>query len=110
MMHLSSWVVLPHHWKAYARAKKGVFHLLTLQERVENRPLPPVTVVDMRAELHKGNRTMFSSQLYKKIKHCLDKEEQMVLFLNRRGFSTFYVQGLRLCSLAVRIAISPYLS
>lgn len=75
--------------ESYARAQKGVFQLLSLQERVHGRPLPPVTIVDMREELHTGNRSMFSQALYEKITERLERKEQIVLFLNRRGFSTF---------------------
>lgn len=75
--------------ESYARAQKGIFTLLTLKERVNKRPLPSVTIVDMRQELHKGNRTMFSQVLYEKIGERLARKEQIVLFLNRRGFSTF---------------------
>lgn len=75
--------------ESYARAQKGVYQLINLEERVQGRPLPKVEIVDMRSELHEGNRSMFSRVLFDKITHCLEREEQMVLFLNRRGFSTF---------------------
>lgn len=75
--------------ESYARAKKGVYELLPLTERVHGKSLPPVTVVDMRDELQQGNRTMFSSPLYEAITQRLQRKEQIVLFLNRRGFSTF---------------------
>lgn len=75
--------------ESYARAQKGVYTLLSLKERIFGQELPPVTIVDMRQELQAGNRTMFSRSLYESIQACLDKQEQMVLFLNRRGFSTF---------------------
>lgn len=75
--------------ESYARAQKGVYQLINLEERVQGRPLPKVEIVDMRSELHEGNRSMFSRVLFDKITHCLERKEQMVLFLNRRGFSTF---------------------
>lgn len=75
--------------ESYARAQKGVYQLINLEERVQGRPLPKVEIVDMRSELHEGNRSMFSRVLFDKITNCLEREEQMVLFLNRRGFSTF---------------------
>ncbi|GAA0358844.1 primosomal protein N' [Bacillus horti] len=75
--------------ESFARAKKGVYTLLSLQERIFGQELPPVSIVDMREELHAGNRTMFSKTLHELINQCLEKKEQMVLFLNRRGFSTF---------------------
>jgi primosomal protein N' (replication factor Y) len=75
--------------ESYARAQKGVYQLISLEERVQGRPLPKVEIIDMRTELHEGNRSMFSRALYEKITTCLERKEQMVLFLNRRGFSTF---------------------
>ncbi|MED1563150.1 primosomal protein N' [Alkalihalobacillus alcalophilus ATCC 27647 = CGMCC 1.3604] len=75
--------------ESYARAQKGIYTLLTLLERVNARALPSVEVVDMREELRNGNRSMFSSQLMEKMKERLEKKEQIVLFLNRRGHSTF---------------------
>ncbi len=75
--------------ESYARAKKGVYSLLTLKGRVQDRLLPKVEIVDMREELQTGNRTMFSKALYEKIIERLERKEQIVLFLNRRGYSTF---------------------
>ncbi|NGQ93812.1 primosomal protein N' [Brevibacillus sp. SYP-B805] len=75
--------------ETYALAARGRYQLLTMKERVGNRPLPRVHVVDMREELREENRSMFSRKLYAMMQDRLQKEEQMVLFLNRRGFSTF---------------------
>lgn len=75
--------------ESYARATKGVYQLLELTERVNNRPMPEVQVIDMRDELRAGNRSMFSRVLLEKIKDRLMKNEQIVLMLNRRGYSTF---------------------
>jgi primosomal protein N' (replication factor Y) len=75
--------------ESYARAKKGVYTLLTLKERALKQPLPTVEVVDMREELKKGNRTMFSVALSEAISDRLERKEQIVLFLNRRGYSSF---------------------
>ncbi|WP_282941722.1 primosomal protein N' [Paenibacillus sp. RC67] len=65
------------------------FELLTMHNRVEGRPLPKVQIIDMREELRTGNRSMFSRGLYKAIEERLHKKEQIVLLLNRRGYSTF---------------------
>jgi len=62
---------------------------LALEERVAGRPLPPVKLVDMREELHSGNRSMFSRPLREAIEDRLARGEQMILLLNRRGYSTF---------------------
>lgn len=75
--------------ESFARAKKNIYTLLTLSQRAKKQALPTVQVVDMREELHKGNRSMFSQSLADAMKVRLEKKEQMVLFLNRRGYSSF---------------------
>ncbi|MGN7386867.1 primosomal protein N' [Sporosarcina sp. SAFN-015] len=75
--------------ESYARATKGVYTLLELSKRAKSQSLPAVTVVDMRDELKEGNRSMFSVQLAEAIRLRLEKKEQTVLFLNKRGFSSF---------------------
>ncbi|TGB04893.1 primosomal protein N' [Halobacillus salinus] len=75
--------------ESYARAAKGNYQLLTLSKRMNDATMPDVEIVDMREELHEGNRSMFSRMLKEKIEDRLTKGEQAVLFLNRRGYSTF---------------------
>lgn len=75
--------------ESYARAQKGVYTLLTLSERAKQQSLPTVHVVDLRAELANGNRSMFSTLLVEAMRQRLAKNEQIVLFLNRRGYSSF---------------------
>ena len=75
--------------ETFARAKKGVYQLLTLSKRMNEQSLPTVDIVDMREELREGNRTMFSRLLYDKLQDRLMKKEQTVLFLNKRGHSSF---------------------
>jgi primosomal protein N' (replication factor Y) (superfamily II helicase) len=75
--------------ESYARGKKGVYKLLTMAERVNNRLMPEVEIVDMREQLRKGNRSMFSEELLMMLRQRIERKEQSVLFLNRRGFSTF---------------------
>ncbi len=75
--------------ESFARAKKGVYTLLTLKKRAMNQSLPNVHIVDLREELKLGNRSMFSIQLADAIRERLAKKEQTVLFLNRRGYSSF---------------------
>jgi primosomal protein N' (replication factor Y) (superfamily II helicase) len=75
--------------ESFARAKKEVYQLLSLPIRMNNQALPTVEVVDMRDELRNGNRSMFSSILFEKIKDRIEKSEQIVLFLNKRGHSSF---------------------
>ncbi|MFJ5791387.1 primosomal protein N' [Lysinibacillus sp. NPDC093197] len=75
--------------ESFARAKKGVYTLLTLKQRALHQAMPTVFVADMREELQKGNRSMFSELLIEGIRTRLERQEQMVLFLNRRGYSSF---------------------
>jgi len=75
--------------ESYYRAAQGEYSLLELPARVAGQNLPPVTVVDMRQELKSGNFTIFSSLLQKKLEQHLEAGGQAVLFLNRRGYSSF---------------------
>ncbi|MCL6575936.1 primosomal protein N' [Kyrpidia sp.] len=61
----------------------------SLKERVGGRPLPECVVVDMRRELREGNRSMFSRRLQREMAERLDRGEQAVILMNRRGYSTF---------------------
>lgn len=72
-----------------ARATKNVYTLLELKERVNQAPLPPVAVIDMRKEAEVGNYSIFSAKLQAGIQERLDKNEQVILLLNRRGYSSF---------------------
>ncbi|WP_338546433.1 primosomal protein N' [Emergencia sp. JLR.KK010] len=74
---------------SYQRAKEGIYRLITLKQRYNSAPLPTVELVDMREELREGNRTVFSDRLYRKMEETLAKGQQIILFLNRRGYSTF---------------------
>jgi primosomal protein N' (replication factor Y) (superfamily II helicase) len=75
--------------ESFARAQKGRYTLLSLPKRMNNQALPTVEIVDMREELRTGNRSMFSIKLFEKLKDRLEKNEQTVLFLNKRGHSSF---------------------
>ncbi|MBM4763982.1 primosomal protein N' [Bacillus sp. B15-48] len=75
--------------ESFARAQKGVYTLLSLPQRMNEQPLPTVEIVDMREELRSGNRSMFSRALFEKLEDRLQKKEQTVLFLNKRGHSSF---------------------
>lgn len=74
-----------------ARASKEVYTLIELKERVNERPLPEVKVVDMREEMRKGNTSIFSEDLQAALEDRLAKGEQSVLMLNRRGYSSFFM-------------------
>ena len=74
--------------ESYARGKKDVYKLLTLDKRVGNISLPTVKLVDMREEMKKRNM-LFSDELKINIINTLNKHEQVMILLNRRGYSTF---------------------
>lgn len=74
---------------SYYQAQEGDFKLLELPERINKKALPKIEIIDMREELQKGNKSIFSEQLKKEIEKALHNEEQIILFLNRRGFSTY---------------------
>lgn len=73
----------------YYRAQKGEVELLELTKRANNAPLPEVEIVDLREELANGNRSMLSTKLYSAIEENIQNHHQTILFLNRRGYSTF---------------------
>ena len=63
--------------------------MLEMNTRYNKNKMPEISVIDMRSELEKGNKSMLSGKLYNEIEENLKREEQTILFLNRRGFSTF---------------------
>lgn len=75
--------------KSFAMALHGKTGLIEMPKRVMNRPMPQVHLVDMRKELQGGNYSMFSDVLIAKMKEHLQNGNQVILFLNRRGHSTF---------------------
>ena len=75
--------------ESFARAQKGVYHLLNLPNRMNQQSLPSVEIIDMREELRQGNRSMFSTVLLEKLRDRVEKGQQTVLFLNKRGHSSF---------------------
>jgi len=75
--------------ESYYWAKQGSYGLIEMPERVTKRSLPQVEVVDLRDEFQSGNKSIFSRKLQKYIQETLVKGEQIILFLNRRGYSTF---------------------
>ncbi|WP_370830229.1 primosomal protein N' [Clostridium sp.] len=75
--------------ETYYRALTGDLKLLELNSRVDGKAMPPMKIVDMRSELRSGNISLFSRELFRDIQEKLSKGEQIILFLNRRGFSTF---------------------
>ena len=74
---------------SYERTKEGLYRLYELPLRVENRAMPETEVVDLREELRMGNRSIFSARLKELMEDRLRKGEQIMLFLNRRGYAGF---------------------
>ncbi len=97
--------------ETFYRAQQGIYQLVELKERITPRgisPLPEVEVVDTRNELKAGNRSLFSRSLSKAMAEALARDEQVILFLNRRGTANFiqcqvcgYVFGCPRCLVAL---------
>lgn len=75
--------------EAYNKAVNGEYGLVQLNARYGSRPMPEVSIVDLREELKAGNRSVLSRELKDKMKHRFEKKEQVMLFLNRRGYAGF---------------------
>lgn len=75
--------------ESYYKARQGEYRLFELQERVEEKPLPVCEIVDLREELKRGNRSILSERLQELMEDRLKKQQQIMLFLNRRGVSGF---------------------
>ena len=75
--------------EAYTKCRNGEYCLVKLTSRFEDRPLPEVSVVDLREELKSGNRSILSRSLKNAVERRLERGEQSVLFLNRRGYAGF---------------------
>ena len=73
----------------FYRAKNEEIMLLELKNRANNASLPDIEIIDLREELAKGNKSMISTRLYEEIQKNLNDKKQTILYLNRRGFSTF---------------------
>jgi primosomal protein N' (replication factor Y) len=95
--------------ESYYKATQGEYRLLNLRNRVDNIAMPPVEIIDMRVELkQKNNRSIFSERLRAAIEERLALGQQVILFLNRRGFSTYvfcrecgHVERCEQCSISL---------
>jgi len=95
--------------ESYYKATQGKYRLLNLKKRVDNIAMPPVEIIDMRVELKlKNNRSIFSERLHDAIEERLALGQQVILFLNRRGFSTYvfcrecgHVEQCERCSISL---------
>lgn len=86
--------------ESYYKAKKGEYRLFTLQKRAGDGVLPMVHITDLREELKKGNKSIFGELLHKKLEERLEKKEQSMLFINRRGYAGFV--SCRSCGYVVK--------
>ena len=75
--------------ESYYMAKQGKYKLLKMPERVGGANLPDVKIVDMRQELENGNMSIFSEELQQAIQENIKNKKQTILFMNKRGFSSF---------------------
>lgn len=75
--------------ESYMKAQHGKYTLLTMKNRAKAHNMPKVSIVDMREEFKNGNNSIFSLELVSEMKRCFEANEQAILFLNRRGYSTF---------------------
>lgn len=94
---------------SYYKAQNGEYKLLEMKDRVNKKEMPAVYVADLREELENGNRSVISRKLREEIQKNLENGEQTILFLNRRGFSTFvscrkcgYVAECPNCSISMK--------
>jgi len=86
--------------ETFYRASSGEIKLAMLDKRIDDRPLPSLSVVDLRAEFDAGRRNVFSEQLTEAISERLAKREQVILFVNRRGYASFVL--CRTCGYTAR--------
>ena len=87
--------------ETYTRAVRGEYNLYKLDRRAKaNAVLPTVEIADLREELKAGNRSIFSARLKELLEDRLEKGEQAMLFINRRGYATFV--SCRSCGEAVK--------
>ncbi len=99
--------------ESYFKALNGEYRLFSMTKRATGAVLPKTMIVDMRKELHDGNKSIFSEALKEGIKDRLNKGQQVMLFLNRRGYAGFV--SCRSCGVVMRcphcdVSLSEHLS
>ena len=75
--------------ESYYKALKGEYKLIEMKNRVNGNKMPEMKIIDMREELRNKNLSLFSKRLFEEIEITLKNKKQVILFLNRRGYSTF---------------------
>ena len=98
---------------SYYRGQRGIYSILSMEKRYNETPLPQVKIADMRDELREGNRSILSRKLDEEMRASLEGGKQVLLFLNRRGYSTFiacrecgYVATCPICGLSLTYHMS----
>ena len=74
---------------SFQRGQEGIYKILSMEKRYNETPLPQVKIIDMRKELREGNLSVLSRELCRRMEAHLEEGRQVMLFLNRRGYSTF---------------------
>lgn len=102
--------------ESYYTAKSGKYRLIAMRERIEYRPMPDVSIADLRAEYQKGRATIFSESLRDAIGSRLAKRQQVILFQNRRAYATFllcrecgYTAGCPNCAVALKLHAADHI-
>lgn len=75
--------------ESYAKAEKGIYHLLSMPTRATLQPLPSCQMIDMSQEAKRGNLGLFSQAFEEGLKRCLEAEKQALILVNRRGYATY---------------------
>ncbi|MGL5695306.1 MAG: replication restart helicase PriA, partial [Peptostreptococcaceae bacterium] len=73
----------------YYKAECGDYELITIKNRANKKPLPKIEVIDMKVELNNGNKSILSNKLHLEIEEAIRNNNQVILFLNRRGYANF---------------------
>lgn len=77
--------------ESYYKTQKGAYTLCEMSERIVQAEMPPVKIVDLRNEFKKGNKSIISDDLFEATREALAQKKQVIMFVNRRGASTFVV-------------------
>lgn len=75
--------------ESYYKARNGIYELLELKERINKKPLPEISVINMCNEILQGNNGVFSAKLEDELYKCINSGNQAIIFINRRGYSSY---------------------
>lgn len=75
--------------ESYSRGQKGIYDLYELPKRINQFPLPKIELIDMAEEIRNKNYSLFSQAMKTQIQMCLERDEQVILLLNKRGYATY---------------------